>query len=214
MVSYGFDKCIKFGENIRKPILNEQKKIKKFQSILGKNKNRKGKKLKHRTIIKRKVRRCYRKISNIVKELHNKTALHLCRNYNKILIPKFETQNMIRKYKKIKNKISETTMTRVEIKKYTRHRKMNKRVAFVMGMLSHYKFREHLKHKSIEYGCELHVVTEEFTSKCCGKCGILSDNYKNRMKICPNCNHQINRDINGSRNILILNRNKALKIRP
>jgi len=211
MVSYGFDKCIKFGEKIRVPILNQQKNIRKLQSVLNKNKNKKGDKLNHKSKFKKKVRGCYRKIRNIVKELHNKTALYLCKNYNKILIPKFETQNMIRKYKIDKNKISGT---RDEIKKYTKRRKMNKKVAFVLGMLSHYKFREHLKNKSIEYGSELHVVTEEYTSKCCGKCGTLSDNYKNRMKECSNCSYKINRDINGSRNILILNRLKVLKLRP
>jgi len=55
-----------------------------------------------------------------------------------------------------------------------------------------------------EYGCEVKIVTEEYTSKCC-RCGILSDNYTNRIKSCSNCNLKIDRDINGSRNILIKN---------
>jgi transposase len=57
----------------------------------------------------------------------------------------------------------------------------------------------------LEYGCELKIVTEEYTSMCCSNCGMLSDNYKKRMKTCPYCKLSINRDVNGSRNILIKN---------
>ena len=59
--------------------------------------------------------------------------------------------------------------------------------------------------KAEEYGCTVKIVTEEFTSKCCSNCGILSDKYNYRLKICPNCDLKIDRDLNGSRNILIKN---------
>lgn len=56
----------------------------------------------------------------------------------------------------------------------------------------------------------LQVVTEEYTSKTCGKCGHMSDKYKNRVKECEKCNNKINRDLNGSRNILLKNIEKVI----
>jgi len=94
-----------------------------------------------------------------------------------------------------------------------RQNKLDKRVKFVLLMLSHYKFRQHLIHKCIEYGCLLEIVTEEFTSMCCTKCGHLSNNYKGREKICDNCGFRINRDVNGSRDILLKNYKKYIKLR-
>jgi hypothetical protein len=58
----------------------------------------------------------------------------------------------------------------------------NKRVKFVMQMLSHYKFRQHLKNKCNEYGCEMIVVTEEYTSKTCTNCGKIENNFRKREK--------------------------------
>ena len=42
-----------------------------------------------------RIKNCYNKIKNLVKELHNQTALYLCKNYDAILIPSFGTQRMI-----------------------------------------------------------------------------------------------------------------------
>ena len=43
----------------------------------------------------------YRKIKGYVYNLHNKTANFLVKNYKMIVIPEFETSNMIKNYKKI-----------------------------------------------------------------------------------------------------------------
>ena len=55
-------------------------------------------------------------------------------------------------------------VTKEELKKYTKKKKLNKNVKFVLNMLSHYKFRKHLINKANEYGCEVNVITEEDTS--------------------------------------------------
>ena len=78
-------------------------------------------------------------------------------------------------------------------------------------MLSHYKFRQHLINKGNEYGCKVVVVTEEYTSKTCTNCGAVSEYYRKRMKKCPKCNYEIDRDVNGSRNILLKNMLEAIK---
>ena len=44
------------------------------------------------------------------------------------------------------------------------------------------------------------------------KCGYLSKNYsESRVKKCKNCNHEIDRDINGARNILLKNKDLIFK---
>jgi putative transposase len=63
----------------------------------------------------------------------------------------------------------------------------------------------------MEYGCQLINVTEEYTSQCCGKCTKLSTTYNYREKKCIHCNYKIDRDVNGSRNILIKNINMLIK---
>ena len=64
-------------------------------SILSKNKNKSGEKIRNRNKLKKRIQKYYRNIQNYVKELRNKTALYLCRNYERIIIPEFKTQNMI-----------------------------------------------------------------------------------------------------------------------
>jgi putative transposase len=173
--------------------------------------------LKNKNKIKQKIRRCYKKIQNLVKELHNKSALYLVKNYERILLPEFKTQNMIseKKYNKkyfnnilIEKGIDEC---KKEIKIVTKKRRLNGRVKFVLSQLSHYKFKEHLKKKSIEYGSEVIIVTEEFTSKTCTNCGCQGTSYdKKRIKLCK-CGVKIDRDINGARNILIKNIKKVAR---
>jgi len=217
MSYYSLNNYGKIGEDIRQPILNVEKKIRKYQRILSKRKNENGNKLKNKKAIVTKKYKCYNKINNIVKELHNKTCLYLCRNYKKILIPEFKTQPMVKNDKKemkkrIKENIQKIRNNKLEIRKYQRKCRLSGRVKFVLNMLSFYKFRQQLLNKSQEYGCQVEIVTEEYTSKCCGKCGKLSDKYKNREKECAFCGTKINRDVNGARNILIKNYDKWLRI--
>lgn len=51
------------------------------------------------------------------------------------------------------------------------------------------------------------IVSEEYTSQMCGKCGYLSNEYNKREKVYPYCKHIINHEINGARNILLKNQN-------
>lgn len=205
------------GKDMRIPILKIEKNIRKYQRALSNNVNKKGEKIKSKKNLKLKIKKCYEKIKNISKDLHNKTALYLCRNYNHILIPEFKTQNMVRNtvdskcvnpnHERIKEIFNDKGRIEgmKELKKYNKKRRLNGRVKFVLNMLSHYKFRRHLSNKCAEYGCEMCVVTEEHTSKTCTKCGHISNKYNKREKECSHCGYKINRDINGSRNILIKN---------
>jgi putative transposase len=109
-----------------------------------------------------------------------------------VYIPVFKTQKMLERPKDLKGK--------KEIKKFNR---LNKRYKFTLQNLSHFRFRQHLLNKAQENGCKVEVVDESFTSQCCGGCGRLSKKYSfKRVKKCK-CGCNIDRDLNGSRNILL-----------
>lgn len=199
------------GDNIRQRILEEEAKIRRFQRILSRGKNRKGGKIRKAKIIK-KIRKIYRRISNIVKDLHNKTALYLCKTFKTVLIPEFKTKGMISKDRgnfdlkehinDIKdNKGKDEAMT--EIRRITKKRRLNGRVKFCLQQLSHYKFRQHLIAKGEEYGCDIKIVTEEYTTKTCPRCMVMSNEIEGRTKRCTECGYKCNRDIVGSRNIYV-----------
>jgi len=159
------------GKNIRNKILPIEKKIRRYQRILSNKKNdykkinntklRNNYVLRNKKHIKTKIRRCYKKIKNIVKELHNKTALYFVKNYDKILLPKFETQNMVRNKKFNKEYFNNLCLEKgdeeckKEIKRVYKQRKLNGRVKFVLNNLSHYKFKMHLLNKCKEYCSKL-----------------------------------------------------------
>jgi putative transposase len=192
MTYYSPEQSGHIGDNIRVPILKEQKKIKKIDRILKSKVNKKGTKLKNGKKLKIQRRLIYKRIRNIVSELHHQSALWLTTNYSRVYIPKFDTQQMLKRPKDIKGK--------KEIKKFNR---LNKRYKFVLQSLSHYRFRQHLLNKGQEKGCKIEVVNESFTSQCCGACGHLSKVYDSkRVKQCK-CGNKIDRDLNGSRNILL-----------
>ena len=219
MTFYSLDHMGMIGKDLRHKILIIESKIRSIQRNLSKcNKNRNKKRMKDA------IRRKYRRIKGIIRELHNKTALFLCKNYNIILIPEFKTSQMVSDKKRIFDKIKQNKDTikkeaidksdfSNKLKQYKKRNRLNARVKFMLNQLSHYKFKQQLFSKGEEYGCLVKEVTEEFTSKCCGQCGHLSDKYIKRMKECENCGFKINRDYNGSRNIMIKNIDLVTKLR-
>lgn len=224
MSYFGLNEFGHFGYNIRDKILHILSKISKWQKLLSKSKkkrkNKKGNILKNIKNIKLKINDAYEKIKNIRNELHNKTALHLCKNYDMIIIPEFSTQQMLKTDKNYgigKRRVTEAYKKGIEDgrkakKEYTKRKGLNKKVKFVLNMLSHYRFRQHLINKADEHGCNVKVITEEYTSKACTKCGEMSEEYDNvRKKTCKGCKYEIDRDINGSRNILIKNMKDCIK---
>jgi putative transposase len=86
------------------------------------------------------------------------------------------------------------------------NRRINSKTARAMCTWSHYRFRCHLIQKvRCRPSAQVRLVTEEFTSKTCGKkCGALhpklggSKTYK-----CADCKTVMDRDSNGARNVLL-----------
>ena len=73
---------------------------------------------------------------------------------------------------------------------------------------NHYKFRQKLALKAEH--CLVHEVTEEYTSKTCGSCGRINHDLKGeKIYDCKHCEWKIGRDMNGARNILMMNLEKC-----
>lgn len=128
------------------------------------------------------------KIRGLVQEVHCKLVLWLCRHYRLILLPDFETSEMVRK----------TSTTGAK-------RRINRRSARAMLTWSHYKFKQRLLHKAREFPwVQVMLVNEAYTSKTCGACGHIHDALGgSKVFRCPQCGLTVDRDVNGARNIIL-----------
>lgn len=134
--------------------------------------------------LQRAARRVRLKIRRLVDELHKKFAKWLCENYQTILLPKFESSQMVRCSK----------------------RNISSRSARAMLTWSHYRFRRRLLDKVVLYGSDRRVIIcdEAYTSKTCGQCGNINSKLgASKNFACPACHSCVDRDINGARNVLL-----------
>ena len=122
----------------------------------------------------------WRKVKNLVCELHWKTISFLVENYDIILLPDFRVSQMV-KGKKLA--------------------RITKRL---LMMFSFHSFKEKLKYKCSMYNKKLIIVDESFTSCTCGRCGNIK-RTKLEVYSCDECGLVIDRDATGSRNIFIKN---------
>lgn len=127
--------------------------------------------------------RLLQRIRHKVDEVHKKLSAWLCENYRVVLLPKFETQNMVRR----------------------RDRKLNSKTARSMCTWSHFRFRQRLLHTAELYPwCTIVVCDEQYTSKTCGACGRIHATLgSNKTFCCPACGYTADRDISAARNILL-----------
>ena len=129
------------------------------------------------------------KLSNLIKDMHNKSANFLLSNYKTIIIGKVSTQKMV----------SNLTGNLYDIVKRR------------LMALSHYRFRMKLHSMSKKFGANIIETDEHLTSKCCSNCQNIKDNLGGaKLYMCTKCNLVIDRDINASINIYnnrILSRN-------
>lgn len=144
--------------------------------------HKKMRKKKGRRRRKRRERFIYTRRGNIVDDTHYKLINYLTKNYNQIWIPKFESQELAKK-------------------------DLNPTDKDNLNTLKHYRFRTRLADKiKLLTSHELHLCTEEYTSKTCTCCGHIKQNIRGvRVYRCSNCSLVVDRDINGARNIYIKN---------
>ena len=168
-----FQTCYSPDSNVNIIGENASEKIYKLLLMIDKAISNKNKKLE----IKLRIR-----VKNLQKELHDKTSRFLCENYRNIYIPKLTEENDIIN-KKSRNLKTKTVRN--------------------MVLLAHCAFVEKLKTKALEYtNVKVQIVTEEYTSQTCLKCHTRTKTSNEIFK-CNNCSFKIDRDILGSRNILL-----------
>jgi len=181
LTGYASDGIYQYGINDNKRFNKMNKHLDELRKRINECKDRR----RSQRLLKA-YQRSYYRLQNIVTEVHWKVSNHLCKNFKTIFIPTFNTQDMATK----KNKKNP--------------RKINKTTTRNLLTWSHYKFRQRLIHQANKYGCNLYIVNEAYTSKTCTCCGWLNNNL-NGSKVfkCQECELKIDRDINGSRNILL-----------
>lgn len=125
----------------------------------------------------RGIRKTWKKYIHLLDDLHFQTCNYLTKNYQDIFLPQFESQEMVKK--------------------------LNPTTSFNILNLQHYKFKERLRSKCEQRGCNLIDCTEEYTSKTCTHCGVLNNVGSSEIYKCNSCKLEIDRDVNGSRNIYL-----------
>jgi putative transposase len=164
--------------------LKEIKKVTTNYELLRKLKDRISKlaKIRSSKIINgstysKKLIKLWTRHNDLVTDCQSKLSLYLSKNYTIIYLPKFESQKLTKK--------------------------MNRTCNFNILNLQHYKFKERLRNKCLEYSSKLVDCTEEFTSKTCTRCGQINEVGSSEIFSCSACKLTIDRDINGARNIYL-----------
>ena len=166
-------------------LMGQIDKVKNFRKAqIGKSRPRgEAKALRRKTrrlrILAAKTRR---KIRNLTDEMHHKLARFLVDNFEIILLPTFETSDMV----------SRST------------RKLNSKTARNMMTLAHYRFKMFLKHKAFEAGKIVIDVNEAYTSKTCSWTGEIVEKLGSKKVIKSLLTGlSMDRDVNGSRGIFL-----------
>jgi putative transposase len=178
---YTEDHVIKIGEEARQVIYKLCKELDIIKSRINVKEYKVGDKVyKMNSNRKRNLRKAFhrkiRRIQNMIKEIHYKTANYLTKSYSKIILPPFETQKMVSK--------------------------LGSKTARSMCTFSHYKFKKILNDKCKERNVDLVSIDESYTSQTCTRCGTLQKPI-GREYNCKECGLKINRDHMGSRNIFL-----------
>lgn len=134
--------------------------------------------------LKRAARRLRTRIQNLVNEVHKQLSKYLATNYDLVLLPKFETSQMVSK----------------------KNRKIGSLTARQMMTWAHYRFQQRLLFKCRQHNCRVAIVDESYTSQTCSSCGA-RDTKLGGKKIynCVHCKMVMDRDINGAKNIFLKN---------
>lgn len=126
--------------------------------------------------LNRAAQRLRWRIRDLVDDLHKKVAHFLVTRFEVILLPTFETQQMVSK--------------------------LNSKTARAMMTWAHYRFKQHLKAKAEEYSAAVVEVNEAYTSKTCSYCGNIQ-NIGSKKRFRCRCGVEVDRDHQGARGIFL-----------
>ena len=149
-----------------------------LDDVLGQIAKAKGNR---RQRLRKAAARARNRIKNLIDELHHKTARFLVDNFDIILLPTFETKNMVKRGT----------------------RKIRKKTARMMMTFAHYRFKQFLKHKAHETGKLVLDVNEAYTSKTCSWTGEVNRKLGGAKVMVGSDGQRMDRDINGARGIFL-----------
>jgi len=156
------------------------KLLSKFEKI--KKKGHYKKKRKRNKAYRVSILRARNRLRNLVTEVHCKVCLFLVRNFKKIILPHFETSQMVNK----------------------KTRKIRRQTVRQMLGWRFYDLKTRLIEKSKLYDCEVILETEEWTSKTCTHCQNVKYNLGGAKTYnCNVCGLKADRDVCGARNIFM-----------
>ena len=121
--------------------------------------------------------RLRRRIQHLVSELHKKVAVWLCKRFETIYLPTFETREMVTK--------------------------LRSKTARAMLTWAHYRFKLTLRDMAGVYGSRVIDVNEAYTSKTCSMCGHIQQIGSREYWVCSQCGTEHDRDLNGARGIYL-----------
>ena len=131
--------------------------------------------------MKKAAKRIRWRIKNLIDELHHKVAKFLVDNFDVILLPTFETQQMVLKAS----------------------RKIGSKSVRSMLTFAHYRFKQFLKHKAFQRGKIVLDCNEAYTSKTVSWTGEIV-NIGGAKQIRSKLDKQVmDRDYNGARGIFL-----------
>ena len=121
------------------------------------------------------------RIENLIAELHRQAARFLVGNFDVILLPTFETSEMVER---------------------GRRRIRSKTVRNLLSLV-HYRFGMFLRHKAAEFGVTVLSVNEAYTTKTVSWTGELLENIGGASVIVGRDGERMDRDYNGARGIYL-----------
>ena len=131
--------------------------------------------------MRRAANRMRLRIDNLVQELHRQAARFLVDNFDVILLPGFETSDMVeRGRRRIRSKTVRNLLT-----------------------LAHYKFKLFIRNKAAETGAIVLDVNEAYTTKTVSWTGEVLENLGGASVVVAQDGERMDRDYNGARGIYL-----------
>lgn len=173
--TFSFSEVCKYGEGLHQKLLDLSHKIDGLKSVFDKLPKGLQWADQRRKNLQRKMWRLANRIHDLVHDLHKRVAYDLVASYDVILLPTFETSQMMAK----------------------EGRKIRKGTTRSMATLAFHRFSLHLEWMCRKYGKTLVRVNESYTSK--------TDSRTGEVKQIGGAKtiNGLDRDINGARGILL-----------
>ena len=120
------------------------------------------------------------KLTNKITDMHYKVIQSLLQ-YDNIILPHFNTKQMLRS------------------------KQLDHKTKRIMQSQSHFLFKQRLLNRAEIEGCKVRLCSERGTTKMCSTCHTPHKVFKAETYVCSKCHTVIDRDMNASVNILLLN---------